>query len=140
MAVAAGQLPYMVVKLGLDTVPVTGSDKFSLSRDHITKDSIGVDMPVETLARCSFACGISPGCVVAIRHSTQAQRLALALKELRSVSTYNCRQYLDIYCPPARKLDLVQQRHRIEPHWQTIRAESGEEHRVGVYVLGQATV
>lgn len=59
----------------------------------------------------------------------------MALKELGSVSTYECRQFLDIYCPPARKFDLVQQGYPIETQWQTIQAESGEQRRVGVYVL-----
>lgn len=68
-------------------------------------------------------------------HTTQNQRLAIALKELQSVSTYECRKLLDIYCPPARKFDLVQQGFQIETHWQTVRVESGQEHRVGVYVL-----
>ncbi|MGY2492848.1 TolC family protein [Cupriavidus sp. CP313] len=42
MAVAAGQLPDPVLKLGLDNVPVTGPDKFSLSRDFMTMRSISV--------------------------------------------------------------------------------------------------
>lgn len=42
MAVAAGQLPDPVLKLGLDNVPVSGPDKFSLSRDFMTQRSIGV--------------------------------------------------------------------------------------------------
>ncbi|MBP0633186.1 MULTISPECIES: helix-turn-helix domain-containing protein [unclassified Cupriavidus] len=68
-------------------------------------------------------------------HTTQTQRLAIALKELQAVSTYECRKFLDIYCPPARKFDLVQQGFKIETHWQTVRVESGQMHRVGVYVL-----
>ncbi|MGN5476373.1 helix-turn-helix domain-containing protein [Cupriavidus basilensis] len=68
-------------------------------------------------------------------HSTHTQRLATALKELHAVSTYECRKFLDIYCPPARKFDLVQQGPKIETHWQTVRVESGQMHRVGVYVL-----
>ncbi len=42
MAVAAGQLPDPVLKLGLDNVPVTGPDAFSLSRDFMTQRSISV--------------------------------------------------------------------------------------------------
>ncbi|WP_157903325.1 helix-turn-helix domain-containing protein [Cupriavidus malaysiensis] len=68
-------------------------------------------------------------------HATQTQRLALALKELKSVSTYECRRHLDIYCPPARKYDLIKQGYRIKTHRQTVRVENGGEHRVGVYVL-----
>lgn len=42
MAVAAGQLPDPIVKLGLDSVPVNKSDQFSLSRDSMTQRSISV--------------------------------------------------------------------------------------------------
>ncbi|MFV8593244.1 TolC family protein [Ralstonia pseudosolanacearum] len=42
MAVAAGQLPDPVLKLGVNNVPVNGSDQFSLSRDFMTMRSISV--------------------------------------------------------------------------------------------------
>lgn len=67
--------------------------------------------------------------------TTQTQRLAAALKELHAVSTYECRKFLDIYCPTARKSELVRQGFKIETHWQKVRVESGQEHRVGLYVL-----
>jgi hypothetical protein len=61
--------------------------------------------------------------------------MALALKTLGTVSTFECRHFLDIYCPPARKFDLVQDGYVIDTHWQTIHPESGDTHRVGLYVL-----
>lgn len=42
MAVAAGQLPDPVLKLGLDNVPLNKSDQFSLTRDSMTQRSISV--------------------------------------------------------------------------------------------------
>lgn len=42
MAVAAGQLPDPVLKFGVDNLPVSGSDKFSLTRDFMTMRRIGV--------------------------------------------------------------------------------------------------
>ncbi|MGH8784349.1 MAG: TolC family protein [Cupriavidus necator] len=42
MAVAAGQLPDPVLKLGLNNVPVNGPDQFSLTRDFMTMRSISV--------------------------------------------------------------------------------------------------
>lgn len=42
MAVAAGQLPDPILKLGLNNVPVNGPDQFSLSRDSMTMRSISV--------------------------------------------------------------------------------------------------
>lgn len=42
MSVAAGQLPDPVLKLGVDNVPLSGPDRFSLSRDFMTMQRIGV--------------------------------------------------------------------------------------------------
>ncbi len=42
MAVFAGQLPDPTLKLGINNLPVTSSDRFSLSRDFMTMRSIGV--------------------------------------------------------------------------------------------------
>ena len=42
MAVAAGQLPDPVLKMGIDNLPVNGPDQFSVSRDFMTMRRIGV--------------------------------------------------------------------------------------------------
>ena len=42
MAVAAGQLPDPVIKAGLNSLPISGPDRFSLTRDSFTMASIGV--------------------------------------------------------------------------------------------------
>jgi len=42
LAVSAGQLPDPTLKLGINDVPVNGSDQFSLTRDSFTMASIGV--------------------------------------------------------------------------------------------------
>ena len=42
MAVAAGQLPDPMLKLGIQDLPVTGADRFSLGRDSFTMRQIGV--------------------------------------------------------------------------------------------------
>lgn len=39
-------------------------------------------------------------------------KLSTSGGELKSAPTYEYRQYLDIYCPPARKFELVQQGYR----------------------------
>src|SRR5689334_4021695 len=46
MAVAAGQLPDPVLKFGIDNLPVDGPDRFSLSRDFMTMQRIGVSQEV----------------------------------------------------------------------------------------------
>lgn len=42
MSVAAGQLPDPVLKVGVQNLPVSGPDRFSLTRDFMTMRSIGV--------------------------------------------------------------------------------------------------
>ena len=42
MAVAAGQSPDLTLKLGINNLPVTGSDAFNLTNDFMTMASIGV--------------------------------------------------------------------------------------------------
>jgi len=42
MAIAAGQLPDPMVKLGVDNLPVDGPDRFSLGRDFMTMRRVGV--------------------------------------------------------------------------------------------------
>lgn len=42
MAAAAGQLPDPVLKTGLNSLPISGPDRFSLTRDSFTMASVGV--------------------------------------------------------------------------------------------------
>src|SRR5712691_5988683 len=42
MAVAAGQLPDPVLKMGVDNLPINGPDQFSVTRDFMTMRRIGV--------------------------------------------------------------------------------------------------
>ena len=42
MALAAGQLPDPVLKLGINNLPVSGDDRFSFGRDFMTMRSVGV--------------------------------------------------------------------------------------------------
>jgi len=42
MAVAAGQLPDPILKIGIDNLPVNGPDRFSLTKDFMTMRRIGV--------------------------------------------------------------------------------------------------
>lgn len=42
MAVAAGQLPDPILKIGIDNVPVDGPDQFSTTRDFMTQRRIGL--------------------------------------------------------------------------------------------------
>ncbi|QYG02730.1 TolC family protein [Massilia sp. NP310] len=42
MSVAAGQLPDPLLKVGVDSLPIEGRDRFSLTRDSMTQQRIGV--------------------------------------------------------------------------------------------------
>jgi len=42
MAVAAGQLPDPVLKMGVDNLPINGEDRFSFTRDFMTMRRIGI--------------------------------------------------------------------------------------------------
>ena len=42
MSVVAGQLPDPVLKLGIDNLPITGQDRFSLTQDFMTMRRVGV--------------------------------------------------------------------------------------------------
>jgi len=65
----------------------------------------------------------------------QCARLLEALETLGHCTTFEASRFLDVYHPPARKLNLVQQGHEIQTTWRTVATESGERHRVGVYSL-----
>lgn len=65
----------------------------------------------------------------------QCARLLEALQTLGHCTTFEASRHLDVYHPPARKLNLLQQGHAILTTWRTVQTESGEKHRVGVYSL-----
>jgi hypothetical protein len=66
-------------------------------------------------------------------HSQRA-RLLEALSRY-AVTTFEAMRYLDVYHCPARILQLRKQGYQITTHWQTVETESGDKHRVGLYVL-----
>ena len=65
---------------------------------------------------------------------SQASRLLEALSRF-SITTYEAMRYLDVYHCPARILQLRKRGHKIITLWQTVITESGERHRVGLYLL-----
>lgn len=67
-------------------------------------------------------------------NDSQAARLLVALSRF-SITTYEAMRYLDVYHCPARILQLRKQGHKIITLWQTVITESGERHRVGLYLL-----
>ena len=65
---------------------------------------------------------------------SQASRLLEALSRF-SITTFEAMRYLDVYYCPARIMELRRQGYNIITHWQTVITESGERHRVGLYLL-----
>lgn len=57
MAVAARQLPDPVLKVGIDNLPVSGPDKFSLSSDFMTMRRIGVMQELPAAAKRQLRAG-----------------------------------------------------------------------------------
>jgi Helix-turn-helix domain len=64
----------------------------------------------------------------------QCTRLREALAVF-SVSTFEAMRYLDLYDPRARVCQLRKRGHRIDTHFTKVQTESGDLHRVGVYVI-----
>lgn len=64
----------------------------------------------------------------------QAARLLEALR-CYSVTSFEAMRYLDIYHAPARIQQLREQGHKIKRLWQVVETESGDKHRVGLYLL-----
>ena len=65
---------------------------------------------------------------------SQAARLLEALSRY-PITTFEAMRYLDVYYCPARIMELRRQGYNIITHWQTVITESGERHRVGLYLL-----
>lgn len=64
----------------------------------------------------------------------QCSRLRYALARY-PVNTFEAMRYLDVYHCPARILQLRRMGYRIKTWRQTVVTESGDEHRVGLYIL-----
>lgn len=79
------------------------------------------------LESCRFAVSGNSG-------KQQCQRMLPALQRYR-LTTYECRQHLDIYHPAGRAKELRAMGYEIDTHWQTITTDNGGKHRVGVYTL-----
>lgn len=65
---------------------------------------------------------------------SQCMRLQLALERF-AITTFEAMRFLDVYHVPARVLQLRKRGYDIVTHWSTVETESGDTHRVGLYVL-----
>jgi hypothetical protein len=67
--------------------------------------------------------------------AVQCARIRAALSQF-SLTTFEAMRHLDVYDPRSRVLQLRQAGESITTTWGRINTESGDLHRVGVYVLG----
>lgn len=67
--------------------------------------------------------------------ATQRKRLRETLETLGSVTTFEAMRYLDVFDPRPRKLELVREGMDIITLRRDEPTESGERHRIGLYVL-----
>ena len=70
--------------------------------------------------------------------AVQCARIRAALSQF-SLTTFEAMRHLDVYDPRARVLQLRKAGESIKTTWGQITTESGELHRVGVYVLATGT-
>ena len=67
--------------------------------------------------------------------TVQRARIRAALSRF-SLTTFEAMRHLDVYDPRARVLQLRNDGEAITTTWGQIATESGDLHRIGVYVLG----
>ncbi len=65
----------------------------------------------------------------------QRARMLEAMRQTGHITTFEAMRYLDVFDPRPRKLELVQAGHDVILTWRRAPTESGELHRVGVYLL-----
>lgn len=100
-AVAAGQLPDPVLKLGIDNMPANGADRLSLTRDFMTMRRIGVMQDIPRLEKRQLR---------AQKFEREAQRVqAQRQLMLTSVQRDTALAWLDRYYAQAQHRLLVQQ-------------------------------
>ena len=100
-AVAAGQLPDPVLKLGIDNLPVDGPDRGSLSRDFMTMRRIGIMQDIPRAEKRQIR---------AEKFELEAERIqAQRQQTLASVQQGTALAWLDRYYAQAQRDLLLQQ-------------------------------
>lgn len=129
---AAGQLPDPVLGVSLENLPVTGSDRFSTTRDNITMKRIGISQEWVSAEKRSLRTAASTAMVARERAS-----FAAANAETRLQTTL---AYVDAYyAAEALKLATLNERHANEA-MQTakVRLASGSGNAQDVLGLASA--
>ncbi|MES2188511.1 MAG: TolC family protein [Pseudomonadota bacterium] len=114
-ALAAGQLPDPVLKLGIDNLPANGPDRFSVTRDFMTMRRIGIMQEIPRAAKRQLK---------AERFERDAQRVqAQRQLTMANVQRDTALAWLDRYYAQAMR-DLVQQQ-LVETRLQVQAADIG---------------
>jgi outer membrane protein TolC len=92
MAVAAGQLPDPVLKLGLNNLPVDGPDRYSVTRDFMTMRSVGV---MQELTRADKRKARAGRAEREVELAQVARRAAIAGAQRNTATAWLERSYLE---------------------------------------------
>ncbi|MEO6959888.1 MAG: TolC family protein [Burkholderiaceae bacterium] len=106
MAVAAGQLPDPVLRAGIDSVPINGADRFSLTNESMTTRYIGVSQEVTSGDKRELRA----------RHYTLEARKELAQKTVATaaIERDTARAWLDRYYAEATARVIARQRDQVK--------------------------
>ena len=74
-AIPAGELPDPQLALGVDNLPIQGADSFSLSRDFMTMQRVGVMQAFPNLAKLDARVAVATGRVALAEAQTRVVRL-----------------------------------------------------------------
>ena len=133
-------------KKAADATNVNGQDTHTNGTDFHTTDPAvkGVSTQVAGLELANHPLPTSPekrtalAAILKANPGTssvvQCTRIRTALSQF-SITTFEAMRYLDCYDARARVVQLRKAGERIDTHWRTIITESGDRHRVGLYVL-----
>jgi outer membrane protein TolC len=101
MAVAAGQLPDPVLKLGVDNLPVNGPDRFSLTSDFMTMRRVGVMQELTRADKRRFR---------SERYEREAEKsLAEKSMTIASIQRDTALAWLDLYYAQAAAAVIAEQ-------------------------------
>ncbi len=114
MAVAAAQWPDPVLKLGLDNLPADGADRFSLTRDFMTQQRIGISQEIVRSDKRQLR---------AERYEREAQKsLAEKTAIIAATQRETALAWLDLYYAQAMSAVLIDQANAVR--LEIIAAES----------------
>src|SRR3546814_15875010 len=108
-AIAAGKLPDTKLGIGLDNFPISGPPAFSLTRENMTMERVGIEQDVPNLAKRHAQQNRAEADITAARARSQA--------DLRRIRVATALAWIDSYYAQKRPeaMDVVLERLRPPP-------------------------